>query len=147
MSTETNYGDRLLEQAEQKALRLHLYLPDYPVAKLEVEISRIHERKKQLIEETGRTAQQIRDLKHAIADEQGIKRFCEIAASNLDNMDDNRWRLLVEAMNLRVFVSDKTAVKVTVPAAKEDEDVIALCTSAPNGRSWLGRNRGAGLGT
>ena len=94
----------LLEQAEQKAVRLHLYLSDYPVGKLEVELSRIEEQKKQLIQEINRIEQQIRELRHAIVNEEGVKRFCEIAASNLDNMDDSRWRLLLEAMNLRVFV-------------------------------------------
>ena len=43
-------------------------------------------------------------------------------------------RLLLEAMNLRIFVGDKTIVKVSVPAAREGEDVIALCTSRSGGR-------------
>ena len=49
-------------------------------------------------------------------------------------MDDSRWRLLLEAMNLRVSVSDKTTVRMAVPAAKEGGDVIALCTSRSDGR-------------
>ena len=69
--------------------------------------------------------------------EEGVKRFCEIAASNLDNMDDGRWRLLLEAMNLRVFVSGRTTIRVNIPVAKKGEDVIALCTSQSGGRqAW-----------
>jgi len=131
---------QILEQAEQKALRLHLYLPNYPVSRLEIELSRIEEQKKRLINEGNRIEPQISDLRHAIVNENGIKYFCEIAALNLDNMDDNQWRLLLEAMNLRVFVRDKITVKVTIPAAKDSEDVIALCTSRSFGRlrrRWL----------
>jgi len=124
----------MLEQAEQKALRLHLFLPNYPIDKLEAELSHVEEQKKQLIQEINRIEQQIRELRQAKVDEEGVKRFCEIVASNLNNMDDSRWRLLLEAMNLRVLVSNKTAVKVAVPAAKEGDDVIALCTSQSDGR-------------
>ena len=99
-----------------------------------MELSRIDQQKKQLIQERDSIEQQIRDVRHAMRNEQGVKRFCEIAASNLDNMDDSRWRLLLEAMNLRVFVSGKTTVKVTVPAAKQGEDVVASCTSRSDDR-------------
>ena len=125
---------QMLEQAEQKALRLHLYLPNYPIGKLEVELGRIEEQRGKLTQERNRKEKQVKDLRQAIVSEEGIKRFCEIAASNLDNMDDNRWRLLLEAMDLRVFVGDKIGVKVLVPATKKDEDVIALRTSRSGGR-------------
>jgi len=138
LEEELSHNKRLmgvLEQAEQKALRLHLYLDNYPVGKLEAELSRIEGQQEQLIQERNRIEQQIRDLRRAIVNEEGVKRFCEIVASNLDNIDESRWRLLLEAMNLRVLVSDKTTVvKVTVPAAKKGEDVIALCTSQSSGR-------------
>ena len=87
-------------------------------------MSRIEEQKKQSIQERNRVEQKVRELRHAIVNEEGIKRFCE--ALNLDSMDDSRWRLLLEAMNLRIFVGDKTIVKVSVPAAREGEDVIPL---------------------
>jgi len=125
---------KMLEQAEQKALRLHLFLPNYPIDKLEAELHRIEEQRKQLLQETNKVEQQITELRQAIVNEEGVRRFCEMVASNLDNMDDNRWRLLLEAMNLMVFVSDKTTARVTVPAAKQGEDVIALCTSQSSGK-------------
>ena len=137
LEEDLNYKQQsieMLERAEQKALRLHLYLPNYPVDKLEAELSRIEEQKRQVIQEIDAVEQQIRDLKHAIVNEEGVKRFCETVASNLDNINDSKWRLLLEAMKLKVFVSDKPTVKVTVPAAKESEDVIALCTSRSSGR-------------
>jgi len=124
----------VLEQAEQKALRLHLLLPNYPIDKLEAELNRIEEQKKQLLQETNKIEHEIRKLRQAIINEEGVRYFCEMVASNLDNMDDNRWRLLLESMNLMVFVSDKTTARVTVPATKEGEDVIALCTSQSSGK-------------
>lgn len=124
----------MLGQAEQKALKLHLYLSNYPVDKLDLELSRIEEQKKQIIQKRNGIEQQIRGLRQAIVNEEGIKRFCEMVASNLDSMDDSRWRLLLEAMNLRILVSEKTTVKVSVPAATKDEDVIALCTSRNTGK-------------
>jgi len=124
----------MLEQAEQKALRLHLYLSNIPVDKLEVELRRIEEQKKQIIQKRNGIEQQVRGLKQAMVNEEGVKRFCEMAASNLDSMDNSRWRLLLEAMNLRILVNEKTIVKVSLPAATKDEDVIALCTSRPSGR-------------
>jgi len=35
----------ILEKAEQKVLRLHLYLPNYPFEKLEMELQRIQQRR------------------------------------------------------------------------------------------------------
>ena len=61
------------------------------------------------------------EVRQAKLDEEGIKHFCQIAANNLDKMTDSQWRLLLEAMNLKVVVVRKTAVvRGSIPVSNGD---------------------------
>lgn len=125
----------MLDQAEQKALRLHLYLPNYPLDKLEAEHHRIAEQRQQLERERANLERELSQLRQAMVDEEGLRRFCEIAARNLDNLDDSHWRMLLETMRLRVFVQDDgITVKIAIPSVKDEKSVIAVGTSQNGGR-------------
>jgi len=110
-----------LEQAETKALRLHLYLPDYPIEKLEAERGRIEQQKQQLTQEKSTLEAQIAELRQATIDEEGIKPFCQIAANNLEKMTDSQWRLLLEAVQLKAMVVGKAIfIEGAIPVSNRD---------------------------
>ena len=69
-----------------------------------------------------------------MVNEKGVKRYCEMAASNLDSMDNSKRRFFFEAMNLRILANEKIIVKLSLPAAMNDENIIVLCTSQSDGR-------------
>ena len=116
-----------LDEAEQKALRLYLYLSNYPPEKLDVEINRIKEQREKLNEENVIIEKELTELRQAIVDEDGLRRFCELASNNLDTLDEAHWRLLLEMMRLQVWVEgDDVRVKVAVPAMKDTESNIVL---------------------
>ncbi|MDD5094495.1 MAG: recombinase family protein [Dehalococcoidia bacterium] len=126
---DVNQRLNTLEDAEAKALRLHLYLVNYPVQKLEAEQKRIEEMKKEAALKKAKIEQQLADLRRAMVDEEGLRRFCEVAARNLDELDDARWRVLLETMRLQVHVNgDAVTVRVAVPLMNDPESVIVSCT-------------------
>ena len=119
-----------LEQASQKALRVHLYTPNYPIEKLEAEQRRIEKNRKELRSDQERLKRQIDELKQAMVDEEGLRRFCEIATRNLDGLNDGQWRVLLETMKVKILVNDSgIKVKMAVPFTKEESSVIADGTS------------------
>ena len=119
-----------MEQASQKALRVHLYTPNYPIEKLEAEQQHIEENRKELRREQERLKRQIDELKQAMADEEGLRRFGEIASRNLDSLNDGQWRILLETMKVKILVNDSgIKVKMAVPFTKEESSVIADGTS------------------
>lgn len=133
----------ILEQAEQKALRLHLYMPSYPAEKLEAEFRRIGEQRCQVRDERAILERQFVEVRQAMVDEEGVRRFCQIAAHNLDSLDDGQWRALLETMRLRILVQKGgiPVARVAVPTAKSEKDVIAL-SSSPYGRRGEETNLG-----
>jgi len=119
-----------LDQASQKALRVHLYTPNYPIDKLEAEQRRIDENSMELKREQDRLKRQIDELRQAMVDEEGLRRFCEIATCNLDSLNDGQWRVLLETMKVRILINDAgVTVKMAVPFTKEETSVIADSTS------------------
>lgn len=125
----------MLEQSERKALRLHLYLPNYPVEKLDEELRRIAEQHQRLECEKSNLERRLTELRQAIVDEEGLRRFCKVATRNLDALNDNQWRILLETMRLRVLVEDGgITVKIAVPSVKEEQSVIAAGTSQSGDR-------------
>jgi predicted nuclease with TOPRIM domain len=119
-----------LDQASQKALRVHLYLSNYPIEQLEAEQQRIDENRKELKRDQDRLKRQIDELKQAMVDEEGLRRFCQIAACNLDSLNDGQWRILLETMKAKILVNDVgVTVKMALPFIKEETSVIADSTS------------------
>ena len=78
---------------------------------------------------------QIKELKQATVNEDGVRRFCQIATRNLDSIDDSQWRLLLETMRLRlVFDGKEFHAKIALPTVQEEKSEIVLCTSRSGGR-------------
>jgi len=75
------------------------------------------------------------ELQQAVVNEEGVRRFCQIATRNLDSMDDTRWRVLLETMRLRlIFDGKEFHAKIALPTVLEEKSEIALCTSQSGGR-------------
>jgi len=117
----------MLEQAEAKVLRLHLYLPDYPVEKLEAEQFRIEQQRQQLTQEKSNLEAQIAELRQATVDQEEIKHFCEIVANNLEKMMDKQWRFLVEVLQLKIMIVGKA---IFIEGAVPVSNVEAVLQSA-----------------
>jgi hypothetical protein len=119
-----------LDEADQKALRVHLYSPNYPIEKLEAERQRIEENRKELKRDQDRLKKQVDELKQAMVDEEGLRQFCDIATRNLDTLNDGQWRVILETMKVKILVNDTgITIKMAVPSAKEETSVIAADTS------------------
>ena len=73
---------------------------------------------------------EIGKVRQAKLDEAGIKHFCQIAANNLDKMDDSQWRLLLEAMQLRVMVIGKKVNVEGVVPIPEDDVALQPCQAS-----------------
>ncbi len=122
------------EQSREKARRLYL-LPNskYTLEQYLAEGRRIEEQIQRVDSQLTKVQQQIAGLREAIVDEEGIRRFCQQAAHNLDNMDDVKWRVLLERVRLKVVVppGEQPIARIALPAVKEPVGEIALETS-PN---------------
>ena len=118
-------------------MSLHLYLPNYPPEKLDAEMSRIAEQGLQLGVQKASLDRQLAELRQAIVDEKGLRRFCEIATRSLDAFDDAQWRMLLETIRLTILIGDggDITVKMAVPTVKEEKSVIAVGSSRNTDRS------------
>ena len=78
---------------------------------------------------------QIGEMKQAMVDEVGVRRFCQIATRNLDSMDDSQWWILLETMRLRqIFDGKEFHAKIALLTVQEEKGEIVLRTSQSGGR-------------
>ena len=110
---------------------------------------RIAEQQEQLGKEIANLERQLAKLRQAMVDDDGLRRFCEIATRNMDGLDDSQWRLLLETMRLTVLVDDSgVTVNVAVPTVNDEKSVIAVGTSRSScwlRRYWLPDSSGSQL--
>ena len=120
------------QQSRMRARRLHL-LPDskYTLEQYLDDERRMQEQIQRLDDQITRVKQQLADLRQAIVDDEGVRHFCEQAAHNLGNMEDTRWRVLLERIRLRVEVpaSKQSIVHIALPTVRAPIREIALETS------------------
>jgi hypothetical protein len=117
--------------ARQKARRLYFIKKDYTEEKYLADDRDMEEQERKIAGEIGTLESQIRQLQQAIIDEEGITKFCQEAAQNLECMDDARWRVLLERMRVGIDVApgEKVKVHISLPTIKEPECEIAYQTS------------------
>jgi len=120
------------EQSRVKARRLHL-LPNskYTLEQYLADDRRMQEQIQRLDAEIAKSERQVAYLRQAIVDEEGIRRFCEHVAHNLDYLDDSKWRVVLEQMRLWVEVppSRQPIAHIALPTVKETVREIASETS------------------
>lgn len=117
--------------ARRKARRLFLIKPDYTEEKYLADDRDMERQEAQVASDLAAVEDQISYLRQAMVDEEGIRRFCEDTAQNLETMNDAHWRVLLERMKLRLEVTpgEKTRVFISLPPAREPECEIVSPTS------------------
>ena len=124
-----------LDRAEQKALRLHLYVDgegQEAVSEgiLLAEEANIRSQRKELQQREMELQHQLKGLHNARVDEEGIRRFLVVASQNLDSWDETRWGVLLEALRLKVSAyDDRIDVEIAVPSVEDNRGVIMNPTS------------------
>ena len=123
-----------LRRAEQKLLRLHLYIDDDDERDAEseelllAEQERIHSQRRELRRRETELQAHVANLRVAVVDADGIRRFLFNASTNLDSWDEARWKILLEALNLKVVAyNDRIDVGISVPS-QEGEGVTVSPT-------------------
>jgi hypothetical protein len=110
------------EQAEDKAVKMHLVLPDYPVEKLRERIAEVRTAKAQAQRELAALESRLESLRQARIDEEGIKAFCEMASRNIDHLVPAQWRIILEKLRVRVTLKENGGFNVQMavrPVARE----------------------------
>jgi hypothetical protein len=124
-----------LAKAEQRALRLHLFFDSderdsESLNLLLAEEERIKMQRKEFSQRGAELATKIEYLMGASVDAEGIRRFLLNASTNLESWDESRWRILLEALNLKITAhDDRIDVEISVPSQGEGESVTAYSTS------------------
>lgn len=116
-----------LDAADDKVVRLYLST-DYPFEKLQARRGEIALKRESVAREVRELEVRLASAKQAQVDEEGLARFCRVAARNLENIDDSRWRRLLELMRLQVYVNGPDiTVSVAVPALAGDPGIAESC--------------------
>jgi len=138
--TEIDIKLTTLKRAEQKLLRFHLYTNDDDERDADsdellfAEQARIQTQRKELRQQQAESQAKVANLKVAAVDADGIRRFLLAASANLDKWDGARWKILLEALNMKVVAfDDRIDVEISVPSQEEGESVTMYSIS-PCGR-------------
>ncbi|MFQ5933532.1 MAG: recombinase family protein [Dehalococcoidia bacterium] len=100
------------EHAEDKAVNMHLVLPDYPVQKLQARYTEIQVAKDEVRREISELVEQLASTKNAKLDEEEIRAFCELASRNINRLSQPQWRLILEKLRVRVTLREDGAYSV-----------------------------------
>ncbi|MBI2858702.1 MAG: recombinase family protein [Chloroflexi bacterium] len=112
------------EQAEDKAVRMHLVLPDYPLEKLQERIAEIKAAKEAVVKELPDLEGLLEAARKAETDGEGIRNFCEMAAKNIDALTYAQWRLILEKLEVKVRVKEDGAVSVQMAIRPAKRDIV-----------------------
>ena len=124
-----------LDRAEQKALRLHLYVDSEGQQAISegillAEEANIRGQCKELQQRQMELQHQLEGLHNARVDEEGTRRFLVVASKNLESWDETRWGMLLEALRLKVSAyDDRIDVEIAVPSVEDNGGVIMNPTS------------------
>lgn len=131
---EKSLADQLenWEHARDKARRLYFLNRNYPEEKFLKDDEQMAEQQRKVRDELEQVRATIAELRQRIVDEQAIKHFCEEVGHNLDNLNDSRWRLLLEKMRVRIEATpgEPIKVKIALPSVSMGDASIAYQSSA-----------------
>ena len=106
------------------------------MVELKSELARINAQKQECVDKTVLLEKQLADVEEATIDEEGLRRFCMLAAENLDTLDDQAWRVLLENVKLTALIDDAgIKINVAIPTRKDPVTVIANDSSPPSRRT------------
>ena len=105
------------KEARDKAFRLAL-VTNYPEDELQKRLAEIDHAKDAAINEKQGIENQLLVLRERLIDEQGVSRFCRFVADNIENLNKEKWRMVLRTINLRitVYASGLITVNVALPS-------------------------------
>jgi len=129
---EKSEAIRSFEQAKDKAVRMGMYLQNYPLERVQEQIDKADLGIQRLEAEQDGLRQKLNNLKQQIIDEEGVKRFCQMISRNIDSLTKEQWEIIGKLTSLKITVYDKELVKVNIalpPVREEAEFNSSLSTS------------------
>ncbi|MDP3062254.1 MAG: recombinase family protein, partial [Chloroflexota bacterium] len=119
------------KQVRDKARRFYFLKQSYTEEQYLADDKEMERRQESVARDLEDVRSQISRLKFAALEEDGIRRFCKLAAQNLDSLDDDQWRVLLERMRVRVVVppGEPVIVQVALPVAEPQSGAIAYQSS------------------
>ena len=112
------------EEAEDRAVKLHLVLTDYPVEKLKARMDEILAAKLETERELNQLQAKWDNVRRAKMDEEGVQRFCDLAAKNIDNLAQSQWRLILEKLQVRVQFKQSGAIGLQMAIRPVEPDLV-----------------------
>jgi len=110
---DTDHQIKEWDDAEDKAFRLAL-ITNYPEAKLQQRLKEINEARTKAMKQKEEITNQLTVLKEKMIDEEGITRFCQLVASNINNLNKQQWEMLLKILKLKITVYGKDLITVNV---------------------------------
>lgn len=98
-----------LDEAETRAIRLRLYAGRSEEKTL-AELQRIYDQRARIEQAIDELEMQMETAKQAEINENGIKRFCEMAAQNIDDFGFVQKRLAMQALQVKIWIDRLTVI-------------------------------------
>jgi DNA invertase Pin-like site-specific DNA recombinase len=113
------------QEAKDKAFRMGMVLRNYSPERVQKEIDSAEGKIQTLKAEKADVERRLTTVRQRILNEEGIRRFCQLAANNLDNLSKDQWEMLLRLMKLQVTVHSKYDIKVSValPPVKDAAEI------------------------
>lgn len=111
------------ENAKDVAFRMGMLITNYPVERVQAEIDKTEARIQCLKTERMELEKRWNALKERRLNVEGIRRFCQLVATNIDNLTKNQWENLNQLLKLKIIVYSRNLVKVNLalPPVRESE--------------------------
>jgi len=91
-----------------------LVSPEYPENRFKKREQEIINAIDKAQKEKAQIERELTILKQKRLDEEGIARFCQLAAKNIDNLTKQQWEILLKLLRLRITVHARDLIKVDV---------------------------------
>jgi len=111
------------ENAKNAAFRIGMVITNYPAERVQAEIDKAEARIQHLKAERTESEKRRDALKERRLDVEGIRRFCQLVARNIDNLTKSQWENLNRLLKLKIVVYSTNLVKVNLalPPVRESE--------------------------
>jgi len=116
------------EDAKDRAFRMGMELRNYSTDSVQKQINFAEGKIQTFTAEKNELERRLATVKQQILNEEGIRRFCRLAANNLDNLTKDQWEMLLRLLRLRITVHSKELITVNValPPVVKDATKIEL---------------------
>ena len=116
------------KDAKDRAFEMGMHIRNYPQDKVQEQIDQAEGKIQAFQTEKVELERRLATVRQRILNEEGIRRFCRLAAKNLDNLTKDQWQMLLAFLRLHVIVHGKelVTVKVGLPPVVRDSAEIEL---------------------